>query len=153
MSVGARYCVGMSFGRPRKLFTEDELYDYAVGALGRRMRSVAELKRLLRNRVEADTEIGKTLVELIVVRLKDRGYLNDAKYAAAYPGGFYRNKWWVMDPSIPFYAGHGINGQHVFVHPPAGLVVAKLSTWPAADDAALDRITDAAVRAIAAKVA
>jgi regulatory protein len=74
----------MSFGRPRKLFTEAELYEYAVGALGRRMRSVAELKRLLRNRVEADTEFGKTLVELIVVRLKDQGYLNDAKYAAAF---------------------------------------------------------------------
>ena len=74
----------MAFGRPRKLFTEAELYDYAVGALARRMRSVAELKRLLRNRVEADTEIGKTLVELIVVRLKDLGYLNDAKYAAAF---------------------------------------------------------------------
>ena len=74
----------MSFGRPKKLFTEPELYDYAIGALGRRMRSVAELKRLLRNRVEADTEIGKTLVELIVVRLKDQGYLNDAKYAAAF---------------------------------------------------------------------
>src|ERR1700693_3561274 len=74
----------MSFGRPKKLFTEAELYDYAIGALGRRMRSVAELKRLLRNRVEADTEIGKTLGELIVVRLKDQGYLNDAKYAAAF---------------------------------------------------------------------
>jgi regulatory protein len=74
----------MAFGRPRKLFTEAELYDYAVGALARRMRSVAELKRLLRNRVEADTEIGKTLVELIVVRLKDQGYLNDAKYATAF---------------------------------------------------------------------
>jgi regulatory protein len=74
----------MGFGRPTKLYTEDELYQYAVGALGRRMRSVAELKRLLRNRVEADTEIGKTLVELIIVRLKDRGYLNDAKFAADY---------------------------------------------------------------------
>jgi regulatory protein len=74
----------MAFGRPRKLFTEAELYEYAVGALARRQRSVAELKRLLRNRVEADTEIGKTLVELIVVRLKDQGYLNDAKYAAAF---------------------------------------------------------------------
>jgi regulatory protein len=76
--------LGMAFARPRKLFTEAELYDYAVGALARRMRSVAELKRLLRNRVEADTEIGKTLVELIIVRLKDQGYLNDAKYAAAF---------------------------------------------------------------------
>ncbi len=74
----------MAFGRPRKLFTEGELYEYAVGALARRMRSVAELKRLLRNRVEADTEIGKTLVELIVVRLKDQGYLNDAKYATSF---------------------------------------------------------------------
>ena len=45
---------------------------------------MAELKRLLRNRVEADTEFGKTLVELIIVRLKDQGYLNDAKYAAAF---------------------------------------------------------------------
>jgi regulatory protein len=76
--------VVMAFARPRKLFTEAELYDYAVGALARRMRSVAELKRLLRNRVEADTEIGKTLVELIVVRLKDQGYLNDAKYATSF---------------------------------------------------------------------
>jgi regulatory protein len=74
----------MAFARARKLFTEAELYDYAVGALARRSRSVAELKRLLRNRVEADTEFGKTLVELIIVRLKDQGYLNDARYAAAY---------------------------------------------------------------------
>ena len=74
----------MAFGRPRKVYTEAELYEYAVAALARRMRSVAELKRLLRNKVEADTEFGKTLVELIIVRLKDHGYLNDAKYAAAF---------------------------------------------------------------------
>ena len=74
----------MAFARPRKLFTEEELYEYAIGALARRSRSVAELKRLLRNRVEADTEFGKTLIELIIVRLKDQGYLNDARYAAAY---------------------------------------------------------------------
>jgi regulatory protein len=74
----------MPFPRPRKLYTEGELYEYAVGALGRRMRSVAELKRLLRQRVEIDTEIGQTLVELIIRKLKDQGYLNDAKYAAAF---------------------------------------------------------------------
>jgi CubicO group peptidase (beta-lactamase class C family) len=76
-----------------------------------------------------------------------------ASYAGNHLGGFYRNKWWVMDFSMPFYAGHGINGQHVFVHPPSEMVVAKLSTWPSADDAALDRITDAAVRAVAAELA
>jgi regulatory protein len=74
----------MALGRSRKLFTEEELYEYAVGALARRARSVAELKRLLRNRVEAATEIGQTLVELVIVRLKNQRYLNDAKYAAAY---------------------------------------------------------------------
>jgi len=74
----------MPFPRPRKTDSEDVLYEYAVGALARRMRSVAELKRLLRPRVEADTEYGKTLVELVIRRLKDQGYLSDAKYAAAY---------------------------------------------------------------------
>ena len=74
----------MAFPRPRKLYTETELYEYAVGALGRRMRTVAELKRLLRQRVEVDTEFGQTLVELIVRRLKDQGYLNDAKSAATF---------------------------------------------------------------------
>jgi len=74
----------MAFARGRKLETEGELYEYARGALGRRMRTVAELKRLLRGRVDADGEYGKTLIELVVRRLKDNGYLNDAKYAAAY---------------------------------------------------------------------
>lgn len=74
----------MAFPRPRKTDSEDELYEYAVGALARRMRSVAELKRLLRPRVEAETEYGQTLVELVIRRLKDQGYLNDARYAAAY---------------------------------------------------------------------
>ncbi len=74
----------MAFSRPRKLDSEKELYEYAVGALARRARSVAELKRLLRPRVEAETEYGQTLVELVIRRLKDQGYLNDAKYAAAY---------------------------------------------------------------------
>ena len=74
----------MSFPRPRKTESEEELYQYAVGALGRRMRSTAELKRLLRRRVEAETEYGQTLIELVIRRLKDRGYLNDAKYATAY---------------------------------------------------------------------
>ena len=74
----------MGFARQHKLESETELYEYALGALGRRMRSVAELKRLLRQRVDSDSEIGRTLVELVVRRLKDQGYLNDAKYAAAY---------------------------------------------------------------------
>jgi len=74
----------MAFPRPRKTDSEEELYAYAIGALGRRMRTVAELKRLLRPRVDTETEYGQTLVELVIRRLKDQGYLNDARYAAAY---------------------------------------------------------------------
>src|SRR5271165_6806716 len=76
----------MAFARPKKRFySEDELYEYAVGALGRRMRTVAELKRLMRARVEdAESEYGRTLVELVIRRLKDQGYLNDSQYAASF---------------------------------------------------------------------
>ena len=74
----------MPFSRPKKRsYSEEELYEYAVGALGRRMRTVAELKRLFRARVEEpESEYGKTLIELVIRRLKDRGYLNDSQYAA-----------------------------------------------------------------------
>src|SRR5712675_380955 len=76
----------MTFARPKKRFySEDELYEYAVGALARRMRTVAELKRLCRARIDdAESEYGHTLIELVIRRLKDRGYLNDSQYAAYY---------------------------------------------------------------------
>jgi len=74
----------MTFSRPKKrAYSEEELYEYAVAALSRRMRTVAELKRLFRARVEDDeSEYGRTLIELVIRRLKDRGYLNDSQYAA-----------------------------------------------------------------------
>jgi regulatory protein len=81
-----RYRYPVSFPRPKKrTYSENELYDYAVGALARRMRTVAELKRLMRARVEdAESEYGQTLIELVIRRLKDQGYLNDSQYAASY---------------------------------------------------------------------
>ena len=38
----------------------------------------------------------------------------------------------MYDPAAPIYRGSGINGQSVLVHGPAGVVIAKLSTWPIA---------------------
>lgn len=73
----------MSFKRPQPTYDEAALYDYAIGALGRRMRTVAEMKRLLRRRVPHD-EAGEILVEMIVLRLKEQKYLNDSNYAATY---------------------------------------------------------------------
>jgi regulatory protein len=72
------------FPPPRKIYdTEDTLYDYAVHALSRKMRSVAELKRLMRPRVPKG-ELGELLVEVVIRRLKDQNYLNDSSYATSY---------------------------------------------------------------------
>ena len=73
----------MPFRRPAPTYDEAALYEYAIGALGRRMRTVAEMKRLLRNRVPRD-EAGDILVEMIVLRLKEQKYLNDSNYATTY---------------------------------------------------------------------
>ena len=76
----------MSLPTPhRKHYSEDTLYEYAIGALSRRMRTVAELKRAMRARLEdPQSEYAETLVELVIRRLKDHGYLNDSSYAAYY---------------------------------------------------------------------
>ena len=67
----------------RKTYDLDSLYEYAVGALARKMRSVAELKRLLRQRLPEGDE-SETMVEAVIARLKDQKYLNDTAYASAY---------------------------------------------------------------------
>jgi regulatory protein len=63
----------------RKFFDEASLYEYAVSALSRKMRTVAELKRLLRPRAEEEL-----LVDVVIARLKEQKYLNDSQYAATY---------------------------------------------------------------------
>ena len=64
-------------------------------------------------------------------------------------GAHYRNQWWVGRPALPAYAGVGINGQLVFVHVPAKVVVAKFSAWSAAWEPISDRRTTDACVAIA----
>ena len=72
------------FPRSKRTYdTEDSLYDYAIRALSRRMRTVAELKRLMRPRVP-EGEMGELLVNMVVLRLKEHKYLNDSNYAAMY---------------------------------------------------------------------
>ena len=59
------------------------LNDYAVKALGRRMRTVGELKRLMRSRVESG-EHGGAKIDRVIARLKAQRYLNDTEYATSY---------------------------------------------------------------------
>ncbi len=73
----------MKFSRKTKTYDLDSLYEVAIGTLARKMRTVAELKRLLRTRV-LKQENGEALIENVIQRLKDQQYLNDTKYATAY---------------------------------------------------------------------
>ncbi|MGA2902867.1 MAG: regulatory protein RecX [Candidatus Korobacteraceae bacterium] len=73
----------MPFKRAAKTYDEESLYEYAVRALGRQMRTVAEIKRLMRNRVSAQPD-GDALIEAVVARLKSQRYLNDTTYAENY---------------------------------------------------------------------
>jgi regulatory protein len=75
----------MSFksAKPRAFLNENGLYDYAVKALGRRMRTEAELHRLMQARVEPG-ERGEAVIRNVVARLKEYGYLDDAAFAETY---------------------------------------------------------------------
>jgi regulatory protein len=69
--------------KPREPLTEAALFEYATASLGRRAQTVAELKRKLQTRVEAD-EAGEQKIASVVARLKEYKFLNDASFAADY---------------------------------------------------------------------
>jgi regulatory protein len=69
--------------KPRTFLDEAALYDYAVKALGRQMRTEAELRRLMASRTEAG-ERGEAAIGAVIARLKAHGYLNDASYAETF---------------------------------------------------------------------
>jgi regulatory protein len=80
------YIAVMAFGRARKKrepLGEAALFEYAVGALARKMRSVRDLKRLMRTRAE-EGEPGERAMDRVVARLKELNYLNDTRFAADY---------------------------------------------------------------------
>jgi regulatory protein len=77
----------MPFGRksnkPQAFLDETQLHDYALKSLGRRMRSEADLRRLLQAKVERD-ETGVAKIAAVIARLKEYGYLDDANFAETY---------------------------------------------------------------------
>jgi len=64
------------FSRPRKLGTEQDLYDYALRILTRRAHSVHEMKQKLLRR--GDSEL---LAQVVLARLKESGKLDDSRFA------------------------------------------------------------------------
>jgi regulatory protein len=75
----------MAFARPKKRepLGESGLFDYAVGVLARKMRTVRDLKRLMRSRAE-EGEAGERAMDAVCARLKELGYLSDTRFAADY---------------------------------------------------------------------
>ncbi len=70
-------------GEAKAPLNEAGLYDYAVKALGRQMRTEAELRRLMAARVEPGAR-GEAAVAAVVARLKEHGYLDDQSFAETY---------------------------------------------------------------------
>lgn len=64
------------FPRPRRVETEQELYDSAIKTLMRRAHSVMEMKKALFRRCSDDK-----LIRSVVDRLKREGLIDDARYA------------------------------------------------------------------------
>lgn len=69
--------------KPRPALGQAALFDYAVGALARRMRTERELRRLMTSRAEPG-EDGVRAMDTVVRRLKEMNYLSDARFAADY---------------------------------------------------------------------
>ena len=67
----------------RQPIGEAGLWEYAVGALARRMRTERELRRLMITRAVPGEE-GLRAMDAVVIRLKELGYLSDARFAADY---------------------------------------------------------------------
>ncbi|HET9086266.1 MAG TPA: regulatory protein RecX [Acidobacteriaceae bacterium] len=67
--------------RQREPLEAPALYEYAVRSLGRKMRTVAELKRLMRQRVEPG-DSGDVKIDTVIQRLTEHKYLDDTRYAA-----------------------------------------------------------------------
>jgi regulatory protein len=80
----------MPFGRAKKSagpLDEAALQEYAVKALGRRMRTESELRRLMQSKVErpgTNGDTGAAKIAAVLARLKEFGYLDDANFAETY---------------------------------------------------------------------
>jgi regulatory protein len=75
----------VAFARPKKREPVGEagLFEYAVGALARRMRTERDLRRLMKLRAE-EGEAGARAMDAVVARLKELGYLSDERFAEGY---------------------------------------------------------------------
>jgi regulatory protein len=75
----------MAFQRPKKRepVSEAELFEYAVRSLARQMRTVRDLRRLMKPRAH-EGEAGERDMDRVVARLVELKYLSDERFAQDY---------------------------------------------------------------------
>jgi regulatory protein len=69
--------------KPRPFLNEAGLFEYAVRSLGHQMRSEADLRRLMKTRVEPGAQ-SEAAITTVIDRLKGYGYLNDVTFAETF---------------------------------------------------------------------
>jgi len=69
--------------KPRAPLDEAALMEYAVRSLASRMRTVRDLRRLMKLRAEPGP-LGEAAMDAVVARLKELNYLSDTRFAADY---------------------------------------------------------------------
>jgi regulatory protein len=77
--------------RPKPVPDEQALYEIAVRALSRTARSTGELRQLLQRRIsssaassDAQRQAAMADIEAVIARLREHGYLDDARYARSF---------------------------------------------------------------------
>ena len=75
--------MGFIKAKKKEPLNERGLFEYAVAALSRRMRTVRDLRRLMKTRAE-EGDAGEQAMDAVIARLKELQYLSDTRFAADY---------------------------------------------------------------------
>jgi len=73
----------MAFAKPKKVLDQAALMEYAVKSLASRMKSVRDLRRLMKMRCEPG-DAGEAAMDAVIAKLTELNYLNDPRFAADY---------------------------------------------------------------------
>jgi CubicO group peptidase (beta-lactamase class C family) len=139
------------------LMTDASGFPLAEGGFCTTLRDFARFGQLC---VDEGTVAGEAVVpaswfERLYVRDQDLidAYANAAEYDPATPDACYHDYWWIHDAERRRYQGWGMSGQALLIDRPAGLVVAKFSTFPDVLDQERFALTSAGLTAITSALA
>ena len=79
----------------------------------------------------------------------DSAVWRPTNYGEVWPGGWYRNQWYVTGDDHGTYFAIGVNGQHIWIDPTTNAVVIKLSSTPVSVDLELAQLAIGAIEAVA----